>query len=252
MKTIKSVECRVSNVESQAAGAVSSCPPSPVTRYIPAFTLVEVLVVMAIIAVIAALILPVAGQVKRQAFLHTAQAEMSQIETAVERYHSAYGFYPPDNHLNPANPMINQLYYELVGMTNNGTSYVTLDGVAKIAATDVTNAFGVSGFMNCNKPGADESAPHAQNFLPGLKPSQFNQNITNNNVQVTLLVTSDGGPDPNYQPLNALGVNPWRYVSSNPTNNPGSYDLWVQLKIAGKTNLICNWSSQVQINNPLP
>ena len=47
-------------------------------------------------------------------------------------------------------------------------------------------------------------------------------------------------------------MNPWRYNSSNPTNNPGSYDLWIQLKIAGKTNLICNWSKQVQINSPLP
>ena len=25
-----------------------------------------------------------------------------------------------------------------------------------------------------------------------------------------------------------------------------------QLVIGGKTNLICNWSKQVQINNPLP
>ena len=47
-------------------------------------------------------------------------------------------------------------------------------------------------------------------------------------------------------------MNPWRYNSSSPTNNPGSYDLWVQLSIGGKTNLICNWSKQVQINNPLP
>jgi hypothetical protein len=47
-------------------------------------------------------------------------------------------------------------------------------------------------------------------------------------------------------------VNPWRYNSSNPTNNPGSYDLWVQLSIAGKTNLICNWSKQVQIGSSLP
>ena len=29
-------------------------------------------------------------------------------------------------------------------------------------------------------------------------------------------------------------LNPWRYNSSNPTNNPGSYDLWIQLVIARK------------------
>jgi len=48
-------------------------------------------------------------------------------------------------------------------------------------------------------------------------------------------------------------VNPWRYNSSNPTNNPGSYELWIQLVFApGKSNLICNWTKQVQINSPLP
>ena len=57
------------------------------------------------------------------------------------------------------------------------------------------------------------------------------------------------------QPINRSGVsgiNPWRYNSSNPTNNPGAYDLWVQLSISGKTNLICNWNKQVQYNSPLP
>ena len=60
-----------------------------------AFTLIELLTVIAIIAVIAALILPVGGAVKRQAFIHNAQAEMAQLETAIERYKAAYGFYPP-------------------------------------------------------------------------------------------------------------------------------------------------------------
>ena len=46
-------------------------------------------------------------------------------------------------------------------------------------------------------------------------------------------------------------LNPWRYVCPG-TNNPGSYDLWIQLSIAGKNNLICNWSEQVQIGSPLP
>ena len=68
---------------------------------------------------------------------------------------------------------------------------------------------------------------------------------------MALLLGAVGGPDINYQPLNASGLNPWRYVSPG-TNNPTSYDLWIQLVIGGKTNLICNWSKEVQINNPLP
>ena len=37
-------------------------------------------------------------------------------------------------------------------------------------------------------------------------------------------------------------LNPWRYNSGHPTNNPNSYDLWVDVLIRGKTNRFCNWS----------
>jgi prepilin-type N-terminal cleavage/methylation domain-containing protein len=249
MKPNKNVECREPSVESGAAGAGSSRHPSPVTRHVPAFTLIEVLVVIAVIAAIAALILPVAAAVKRRAFIQTAQSEMSQLETAIERYHSAYGFYPPNSQYGP---LTNQLYYELVGTTVTNGNFRTLDGGAAILTASVGTAFGASvgGFMNCNKPNADESASRAQDFLPDLKPNQIGT-LASYGVSISNLVTSVGGPDPNYEPLGAIDVNPWRYVAPG-INNPGSYDLWVQLKISGKTNLICNWSSQVQVNNPLP
>jgi len=225
----------------------------------PAFTLIELLVVIAVIAVLAALILPLSGAVKRWAFLHTAQAEMGQLETAIERYKSAYGFYPPDSTKAINNIPINQLYYELVGTTNVAAptatpTYSPLDDLSQqLDASKVSQVFGVNGFMNCNKPNADESASRAVDFLPDLKTTQFKENITNQNgTPFTMLVTSDGGPDLTYQPLGVRDANPWRYNSSNPTNNPGAYDLYVQLVIAGKTNLICNWSKPVQINSPLP
>ncbi|HLX95949.1 MAG TPA: prepilin-type N-terminal cleavage/methylation domain-containing protein [Verrucomicrobiae bacterium] len=249
MKTINRDLWRVTSDETGVAGAGYSRHPSPVTRHAWAFTLIELLVVISIIAVLAALILPVGAMVKRHAFLQTAQAEMSQIETAIDRYHSAYGFYPPSG---TGGPLTNQLYFELVGTTNNAGTFQTLDGSAEILAADANLTFGMSGFMNCNKPNADESAPRAQNFLPDLKPLQIAILYTNATDIVKILVASAGGPDTAYQPLGIQNVNPWRYNSSSPTNNPGSYDLYVQLKIAGKTYLICNWSKQVQVNNPLP
>jgi prepilin-type N-terminal cleavage/methylation domain-containing protein len=265
MNNHQSVERRESKIEGRTDAMWEvSCRGRRLFVLRRAFTLIELLVVIGIIAVLAALILPIAGKVKREAFIHTAQTEMSQIETAIERYKSVYGFYPPDNHNNPANPMFNQLYYELVGTTNVAAptatpEYAVLGDPSQQLSGgspgDVSKIFGVAGFMNCDKPGADESATHAQDFLPDLKPTQIAKNITNSsdpNVPFTLLVTSDGGPDPTYRPLGIQDVNPWRYNSSNPTNNPGSYDLYVQLVIAGKTNLVCNWSKQVLINNPLP
>ena len=226
-----------------------------------AFTLIELLVVISIIGILAAFSVPVLAGIKRRAYVNKTQAEMETIKTAIESYKAAYGFYPPSN---PNNLLLNQLYYELEGTTNNTATgqYVTLDGSSVLpnSQAQVDLAFGnsgVNGFMNCSKKGAGEDAPLAKTFLSDLKASQIFRQYTNNTppspVGVDLLVASVGGPYQNYQPLNNPGLNPWRYNSSSPTNNPGSYDLYVQLVIKpGQTNLICNWTRQVQLNSPQP
>jgi hypothetical protein len=189
---------------------------------------------------------------------------MALLETAIDRYKTAYGFYPPSNPLYPNtdiyDAMFSPLYYELLGTTNlnsgvpaSSPSYQTLDGsgVVPLAAADVLAAFGVSGFINCSKGGTGEDAPSARNFLPDLKPNQFGS-ATNNLKLATVFVASVGGPDQTYKPFHGTpGFNPWRYLNPG-VNNPTSYDLWVQLVISGKTNLICNWTKQVLVNNPLP
>jgi prepilin-type N-terminal cleavage/methylation domain-containing protein len=268
MKTIKSGGWRVASDEvDHTTCALNSRHASRFTFHVSAFTLIELLVVIAIMGVLASLVLPVVGAVKKHQYLFNTRAEMAQLETAIERYKAAYGFYPPDNQVQ-ADPMakrfqVNQLYYELTGTTNtslndtpvyqslNDPSLATLTG-GNLPFSQVGKAFGVGGFMNCTKPGGGEDAGTARNFLPDLKPKQVWSNYTNhmNNGEagLTLLVASVAGPDANYQPVvNAPNMNPWRYNSSSPTNNPGSYDLWVLLSIGGKTNLVCNWSKQVRI-----
>ncbi len=217
---------------------------SPIVN-VRAFTLIELLTVIAIIGIIAALIFPVARTVNRQVIIHSAQAQMAKLETALERYKSVYGFYPPAS----ARALTNQLYYELEGMTNIAPPnlppvYQPLgDASQQLTSAQVNLAFGTSGFMNCNKPGSDEAAAHAANFLTELNTNEFSA-VSANGVTVNLLVTSVGGPTP----VGQTDANPWRY-SYPGTNNPGSYDLWVQLVIAGKTNLVCNWTKTVEINN---
>ena len=44
-------------------------------------------------------------------------------------------------------------------------------------------------------------------------------------------------------------INPFRYVSSNPTNNTSTFDLWVDVIVGGKTNRISNWSDKPEIVN---
>ena len=137
------------------------------------FTLVELLVVISIIAILAAFIFPALSAVKRRQYINQTQAELGQLETAIDNYKTTYGFYPPGNpKYDPTNPatrndtMFSPLYFELLGTTNiNNATYQTLDGSASIAVSALavsTSPLGVGGFVNCSKPGAGEDAPAAR------------------------------------------------------------------------------------------
>jgi hypothetical protein len=190
--------------------------------------------------------------VAKKAVLQRAMSERDQLETAIEAYHAKYGFYPPSN-VN-GNPLMNQLYYELLGtiLTNNasGPAFAMLDGSSTISTSTVANAFGVTAFMNCSKGGGEDSIP-ATTFLSGLKPGEIASNGAWN------IIVTAANSDVTYQPMpgtNSLAgkpANPWRYVCPG-TNNPTSYDLWVQVFVGNKMNLICNWSKNPQINVPMP
>jgi len=221
------------------------------------FTLIELLVVIAIIGVLAALTVAGLGGIGKSKKISSARADLEQIKAALDDYYAKYHVYPPANQrpnsdYTPQNDraQFNQLYYELSGVTINGANFVTLDGTASIPIASVNAAYGVAGFLNCSK-GSGEDASPAISCLHKLVPAQYYYPVTNITVPTTILVTSVGGPDDTYQPLKMSGVNPVRYVYPG-VQNPGSYDLWVQLVISGKTNLVCNWSKNVLINNPIP
>jgi prepilin-type N-terminal cleavage/methylation domain-containing protein len=228
----------------------------PASGNFTGFTLIELLVVISIIAVLAALTIPVLSAVKASEYKKVAQGELGNLETALENYKAKYGAYPPSNK-NPGSTtydpaILNQLYYELSGVTRDAVknTFTTLDGATTITAQQYKDAFGVGGVENCTQGGGEDGIS-AKNFLPGLKQNQFYNLVTNefngDKVPTTVLITSVGGPDDGYRPLGAAALNPFRYNSTNPTNNPGSYDLWIDLRIGGKTNRISNWSRQVQI-----
>jgi len=217
-----------------------------------AFTLIELIVVIAIIGILAGLVLPVIGAVNKKKQISLAQTQLKDIENAIEGYKTKLGFYPPDN---TNNVVQNQLYFELLGTTNDGVGkpapqlWVTMDGSAQIGTTTTPNisaTFNVSGFANTStRSHSDDAGTAASTFLNNLTPNQIGL-LDPANQQVKILVCSvvwpqDKTPPP--IPLNPQ-LNPWRYNSSHPTNNTASYDLWVDLVIRGKTNRISNWSTQ--------
>jgi len=243
-----------------AACANSLRTPHSALRTSTAFTLLELIIVITIMGVLAAFLLYGGATVKRNALVKKTQTELAQLETAIDRYKAAYGFYPPDN---PCNIFINQLYFELLGTTNTTPSLSTptyqllndssLQLIGGPGGT-LSIAFGsnacalVTGFMNCSKSGAGEDTPLARNFLTNLKPNQILA-YSNNTILIKMLVGSVGWQgSPETAPLpGAPTFNPWRYNSSSATNNPGAYDLWIDISLSGKSYRISNWSRQPKI-----
>src|SRR5436305_141846 len=84
-----------------------------------AFTLIEMLVVIAIIGLLAALLMNLLPRASNMKIRTRVKAELAQVDMAIETYKEKRGYYPPDN---PSNPGSNSLYYELVGTTFDGTS----------------------------------------------------------------------------------------------------------------------------------
>jgi prepilin-type N-terminal cleavage/methylation domain-containing protein len=222
---------------------------------IKAFTLIELMVVISIIALLAAMIVPLAGNMARKQRLTRALGELAQIETAIEAYKAARGHFPPDNPVNPARP---QLFYELTGTVYQDTlaqhTFRRINGTETINQSDFPAAFGngpqqVEGFVNSSyvqnwSDSAQVRAADARDFFPTLKTGQYLLDANN----VAFLGIPVDGPDEVTSP-DGRRINPWRYNSSSPTNNADSFDLWMDITLKGKTNRICNWSDNPVILN---
>ncbi len=225
----------------------TNLPPAP--RRHRAFTLVEMLTVMAVIAVLAAILFPAFGAIKKSGTIKKTRAQLGKVVLSIEAYKAQHGHYPPDNTNNPA---LNQLYYELAGTKLvNGNEFQTESGQGNLLAGSVPVFFGgpsVSGFVNVSR-GSGDDAQQAKNYLIGIPPTDYLL-ITNGvpNIEGIVLGTSVKGPlmlnDPSPA---ARTINPWRYVSTGATNNPGHFDLWVDVTVGGKTLRIGNWREKEEI-----
>ena len=70
------------------------------------------------------------------------------------------------------------------------------------------------------------------NFLPHLKDTQIAPLPKLNPPVYALVVPVEGTNKPNF----------WRYVSTSPTNNPSSFDLWAVMKVGKEVKIIGNWN----------
>jgi len=226
------------------------------------FTLVEMLVVIAVIGLLAAMIVPLAGLASKKRNLARAQTEINNLALAIDNYKVKKGYYPPDNPTQPAGAFTNQLFYELWGMiapavsgnpfTNTLNASATgAAGFETISTATLAQFFNIKGIVNAS-PDTNEII----NFISRLGASEIqNINIGASPAApvwvfaVPMAGPLNGLPVPSNNGTNYAPVNVIRYVSTNPTNNPTTYDLWVDILIAGKTNRISNWSKDSQIVN---
>ena len=196
----------------------------------PGFTLIEMLVVVAIIGILAGIILAALPAIKGKANRARIRTELAKIEVAINSYKAKKGVFPPDN---PANPKQPPLYYELTGTLQedsaNGVRYRSLHSPSDppLGSGTLKTEFGIDGFVNT---GPDKN--EVDNFFKaGLNPGDVR--TTPGVVPVKILVAPYKGE------TGDLAV--WYYNSSTPVHNPNEYDLWVEIIMGGKKEIIGNW-----------
>jgi prepilin-type N-terminal cleavage/methylation domain-containing protein len=198
------------------------------------FTLIEMLVVIAIIAILAAMITGVGIRVAESKKLRRVDAEMHGLVMTIENYQHTKGFFPPDNGRlkTVADPdrnyaATNQLFYELTGPTYdaNNNSYTAFDG-SVIQSNEYFNAFNRDGVANSIEP--------RDFFNPPPKNTSYHSNFVQNAQGANVLVVPVDWQQGQ--------INPWRYDSSSTNrHNSESFDLWAVFTVGSKTVTNKNW-----------
>lgn len=220
-----------------------------------AFSLIELLTVISIIGVLAAIGAGLGGVASRKAKESTIRAQKDQIVAALESFRADFNQYPADNAQNGVNvhPALNSLLYELTGTiaSEQGKYYRSVDREQQLPSQQLQPALGVQGFVN-----SVEAPQRPKTYLVGLKANQHQEiPVVGQGAAVTveLLVIPYPWPKnaaataPLAGRVNAAAsadkrlANPWRYVSTKPTNNVAAYDLWAEAFIGKKRTIIGNW-----------
>ncbi|MBU6402438.1 MAG: hypothetical protein KGS61_19130 [Verrucomicrobia bacterium] len=168
------------------------------------------------------------------------RAQRRQVEAALEAYQARFGFYPPDHVVRrqplTVDPVRNPLVYELAGVLYNPTNKTfELEHLEPADAKYVLDFFQCTGFKNCGQ------RPQEIRRLLALSPLPVRQLHDDPDVFVLAYQVPWEGLAP--EVVEQFQVSPWRYVASGPTNNPGRYDLWLEVRTRRQSVIVGNWKA---------
>ncbi len=252
-----------------------SAPVRPAAQ--SAFTLIELLTVIAVMGILAGLLVGLAPAAMKRARESRVRSELQALEAAIESYKAKFGVYPPDGLALGANgtplrdsngglvvrPELNPLYYELTGVivknafSKSGYFQPMVEDIdGRILASDLLRYFGRDGFVNATTDDKKRSL-FRMDFKESASANIFLVEVPQN---PDLHVLAVGWAGDAHRPKQRSGLswpankpqfpspipsnpqlNPWRYVSSNPVNNPGRYDLWAEYIEGNEKKIIGNW-----------
>jgi general secretion pathway protein G len=182
-------------------------------RHVTAFTIVELLVVIALIIVLAGLILSTVGYVQSKGARSRAETEIAAISAALENYKADNGIYPRDT----TNRTTDNLNARISG---NPTNY------------QAASLFLYDSLFGSVLSGSRMAAPGTKSYFV-FKPYMLNPSDQTRNVQyIRDPFGYSYGYSTAYQRNPATGYNPtfdlWSTAGNTDNNNPPNQAQWIK------------------------
>ena len=167
------------------------------------------------------------------------RAERVLIEAAIDAYRTEFHFYPPD-HVVSRQPLVidavtNQLLYEIGGTAFDPTNRIfTSPRGPPLAARHLPKYLQIQRFSNVVNAPAE---PHG--FLPasGIFVAPLTDKYPGLRTFGFAPLPEEVDPETSF----AFTISPWRYVSTQPTHNPGKFDLWIEVRVNDQKLVVGNW-----------